>query len=168
MPARVPASDAQTDVLPATSTYPSSAEFIVTEIKRHRLAFTVCLLVLVAGIVGVGIYLKAGKTEVAIESLAVLPFRNESGNTDAEYLSDGITESLINSLSRLPKLSVKARSSVFVYKGKEITPQQLAKDLSVQAILNGRVLQRGDQLTLSLELMDAGTGNQIWGEQYNR
>src|SRR2546426_8423784 len=168
MPARAPASDAQTDVLPATSTYPSSAEFIVTEIKRHRLAFTVCLLVLVAGIVGVGIYLKAGKTEIAIESLAVLPFRNESGNTDAEYLSDGITESLINSLSQLPKLSVKARSSVFRYKGKEVEPQQIASELSVQAILTGRVVQRGDELALYLSLVDARSGNQLWGEQYNR
>src|SRR5437016_4708246 len=97
-----------------------------------------------------------------------MPFQNASGNGDIEYLSDGITESLINSLSQLPNLSVKARSTVFHYKGKDVTPQQAGSELSVQAVLNGRVMQRGDQLTLSLELVDARTGNQIWGEQYNR
>jgi TolB-like protein len=103
-----------------------------------------------------------------IESIAVLPFVNETGNADNEYLSDGMTETLINNLSQLPRLSVKARSSVFHYKGKEISPQTIGSELSVQAILNGRVVQRGENLTLSLELVDARTGNQIWGEQYNR
>ncbi len=103
-----------------------------------------------------------------IESIAVLPFANESGNSDVEYLSDGMTESLINSLSQLPKLSVKARSSVFRYKGKEVEAQQVAAELSVQAILNGRVVQRGDDLVLYLSLVDARNGNQLWGEQYHR
>src|SRR3989441_755985 len=103
-----------------------------------------------------------------IESIAVMPFVNESGNQDVEYLSDGITESLINSLSQLPNLSVKARSTVFHYKGKDVTPQQVGSELSVRAVLNGRVTLRGDQVVLSLELVDARTGNQIWGEQYNR
>ncbi|MEO6050859.1 MAG: hypothetical protein ABIP78_05945, partial [Pyrinomonadaceae bacterium] len=103
-----------------------------------------------------------------IESIAVMPFVNESGNPDVEYLSDGMTESLINNLSQLPKLSVKARSSVFLYKGKETDAKQVGADLNVQAVLNGRVVQRGENLTLSLELVDAQTGNQIWGEQYNR
>lgn len=103
-----------------------------------------------------------------IGSIAVMPFVNESGNPDVEYLSDGMTETLINSLSKLPNLSVKARSSVFHYKGKETKPQTLAKELSVQAILNGRVLQRGEQLTLGLELIDAETENVIWSESYIR
>ncbi len=98
----------------------------------------------------------------------MLPFVNESGNAEVEYLSDGMTESLINSLSQLPKLSVKARSSVFRYKGKEVEPQTIAAELSVQAILNGRVVQRGDDLALYLSLVDARNGNQLWGEQYNR
>jgi len=98
----------------------------------------------------------------------VLPFVNESGNADMEYLSDGMTESLINSLSQLPKLNVKARSSVFRYKGKEIEPQQIGKELNVQAVLNGRVVQRGQDLILYLSLVDPLNGNQIWGEQYNR
>jgi TolB-like protein/DNA-binding winged helix-turn-helix (wHTH) protein/Flp pilus assembly protein TadD len=103
-----------------------------------------------------------------IESIAVLPFVNESGDSDAEYLSDGITESLINSLSRLPELSVKARSSVFRYKGREIEPQQIAAELSVEAILTGRAVQRGDDLTLYLSLVDGRTGNQLWGDEYVR
>jgi len=103
-----------------------------------------------------------------IESIAVLPFVNESGNPDNEYLSDGMTETLISSLSQLPRLSVKARSSVFRYKGKDVSPQTVGNELSVQAVLLGRVIQRGDQLTLSLELVDAGTENVIWSEQYSR
>ena len=103
-----------------------------------------------------------------IESLAVIPFVNVGNNTETEYLSDGITESLITSLSKLPRLTVKARSSVFRYKGKEVEFQQLAGELSVQAILTGRVTQRDDNLSLSLELVDAKSGNLLWGETYNR
>ena len=82
------------------------------------------------------------KNNAAIQSVAVLPFTNSSGNADVEYLSDGITESLINSLSQLPNLSVKARSTVFHYKGKDVTPQQVGSELSVQGVLNGRFMQR--------------------------
>ena len=103
-----------------------------------------------------------------IDSIAVMPFVNESGNPELEYLSDGMTESLINSLSQLPQLNVKARSSVFRYKGKEIDAATIGRELNVQAILNGRVVQRGDGLTLYLELVDAQTGNRIWGDQYIR
>jgi len=106
-------------------------------------------------------------SDALIDSIAVLPFVNESGNADNEYLSDGMTESLISSLSQLPKLSVKARSSVFRYKGKDVSPQTVGNELAVQAVLFGRVTQRNDLLTLSLELVDAKTGNQIWGERYN-
>ena len=103
-----------------------------------------------------------------IHSIAVMPFVNDSGNADLEYLSDGMTESLIKSLSQLPKLNVKARSSVFRYKGKETDAATIGRELNVQAILNGRVVQRGDGLTLYLELVDAQTGNRIWGDQYIR
>ncbi|MFN2393977.1 MAG: FlgO family outer membrane protein, partial [Pyrinomonadaceae bacterium] len=80
----------------------------------------------------------------------------------------GMTESLIGSLSQIPKLNVKARSSVFRYKGKEIDLQKIAQELSVQAILTGRVIQRGEQLILNLELVDARNENAIWSEQYAR
>jgi TolB-like protein/Flp pilus assembly protein TadD len=103
-----------------------------------------------------------------IESIAVLPFQNASGDSDVEYLSDGMTESLINSLSQLPHLAVKARSAVFRYKGREVEPKQVAAELSVQALLNGRVVQRGDNLTLYIALVDGRNGVQLWGQQYDR
>lgn len=103
-----------------------------------------------------------------IESIAVMPFVNESGNADVEYLSDGMTETLISSLTNVPNLNVKARSSVFRYKGKETDLKTIGKELNVQAILNGRVVQHGDQLKLSLELVDVATENALWSQQYNR
>jgi len=103
-----------------------------------------------------------------IESIAVMPFVNESGNADVEYLSDGMTETLISSLSQLPNLNVKGRSSVFRYKGKDVDTKTLGKELGVQAVLYGRVIQRGNQLTLSLELLDAVTENVIWSGKYDR
>jgi TolB-like protein/Flp pilus assembly protein TadD len=108
-------------------------------------------------------------TETApIESIAVLPFTNESGDENKEFLSDGITESLINRLSQLPNLTVKARNSVFQYKGKKESLQTVGKNLSVQAVLLGHIAERGDNLMISVELVDVRTGNQIWGERYNR
>ncbi|HEU5236722.1 MAG TPA: protein kinase, partial [Pyrinomonadaceae bacterium] len=146
----------------------SSAEYIVSGIRQHRTAATVVSVAILA-VVALGVWLFAFYPRTAqINSIAVMPFVNESGNAEIEYLSDGITESLINSLSQIPKLSVKARSSVFSYKGKNASPQQVAKDLAVQAILNGRVTQRGDQVIVNVELVNAQTGDQIWGEQYNR
>ena len=97
-----------------------------------------------------------------------MPFVNDSGNADIEYLSDGMTDSLITSLSQLPHLSVKARSSVFRYKGKDVPPQQVGKELNVQAILNGRVVQRGNDLTLHIELVDVETETALWSGDYNR
>ena len=110
-------------------------------------------------------YLSAPKQ---IDSIAVMPFVNESGNPDVEYLSDGMTEMLISSLTKLPNLNVKSRSSVFRYKGKEPDARTIGSALNVQSILNGRVAQRGDQLTLSLELVDVATDNAIWSQQYSR
>jgi TolB-like protein/Flp pilus assembly protein TadD len=97
-----------------------------------------------------------------------MPFVNENGNSDIEYLSDGMTETLINGLSQLPSLSVKARSSVFLYKGKATTAKQLGSDLDVQAVLFGRFIQHGDDLTLFLSLVDTRSENQVWGKQYVR
>jgi serine/threonine-protein kinase len=146
----------------------SSAEYVVTGIKQHKLLAAVALLVLVGGAVALSLYLRARKTAAAIESIAVMPFVNESGNADIEYLSDGMTETLISSLSQLPNLNVKGRSSVFRYKGKDLDTKTLGKELGVQAVLYGRVSQRGDQLTLSLELLDAVTENVIWSGKYDR
>jgi TolB-like protein/Flp pilus assembly protein TadD len=103
-----------------------------------------------------------------INSIAVMPFVNESKNEDVEYLSDGMTETLIKSLSNIPDMDVKPRSAVFRYKGKDTDISTIGKELNVQAVLNGRVTQRGDQLTLSLELVDVEKNRVMWTEQYQR
>jgi TolB-like protein/Tfp pilus assembly protein PilF/predicted Ser/Thr protein kinase len=104
----------------------------------------------------------------AIQSIAVLPFVNASADPNLEYLADGIAEGLINSLSQVPDLAVVSRSAVFRYKGKEVDPQAVGRDLRVQAVLMSRLMQRGDTLTISTELVDVRNNRQIWGEQYNR
>jgi serine/threonine protein kinase/cytochrome c-type biogenesis protein CcmH/NrfG len=109
----------------------------------------------------------AGKRKFT-NSLAVLPLTNASDDPNAEYLSDGITESIINSLSCLPKLRVVPRSTVFRYKGKEMDPRQIGQELSVRAVLTGRLLQLGDRLIIKTELIDVLNDSQLWGEQYNR
>ena len=138
-----------------------------TTINQRRIVVAVAALLILAVGLGAYFYFSRGQGGV-ISSVAVMPFVNESGNSDVDYLSDGMTESLINSLSQLPGLSVKARSAVFRYRGKNIEPQQVGSELNVRAILNGRMVQRGDDLTLYLSLVDARDGNQLWGEQYNR
>src|SRR5437016_4311653 len=150
------------------STRASSAEYLVAGIRQHKLTLAIALAVLVGGVALVAFTLRGRSANPAIKSIAVMPFVNEGGNAELEYLSDGMTETLISSLSQLPNLNVKARSSVFRYKGKETNPQTVGKELNVQAVLNGRVAQHGDQLTLTLELVDVQTENVIWGEQYNR
>jgi TolB-like protein/Flp pilus assembly protein TadD len=101
-----------------------------------------------------------------IDSIAVLPFQNSSGDSNSEYLSDGISEALINSLTELQQLKVIARSTVFRYKGKEVDPQALGRELNVRALLMGRVRQSGDNLNIQVDLVDANTGAQLWGHEY--
>lgn len=103
----------------------------------------------------------------ATKSLAVLPFDNQSESREIEYFVDGITESVINSLARVPDLRVMARSTVFRYKGREIDPVEVGRELGVQTVLLGRVSQRGERLTGSTELVDVANGWHIWGKQYN-
>ena len=104
----------------------------------------------------------------AIDSIAVLPFVNASADPNTEYLSDGVTENLINSFSQLPKLRVIPRSRVFSYKGTEIDPEKIGHDLNVRTVLTGRVAQRGDSLNIQTELVDVAKDSQLWGRQYNR
>ena len=104
----------------------------------------------------------------AIDSLAILPLANGGNDPDAEYLSDGITESIIKNLSQLSKLRVMARSTVFRYKGREVDAQTAGLELGVSAVLTGRVLLRGDSLIIKTELVDTRDGSQLWGEHYNR
>jgi serine/threonine-protein kinase len=146
----------------------SSADYLFSGIRRHKLASLIALIVIAAGIVGINFYLKGLNREVAIESIAVMPFVNENNDPNTEYLSDGIPESIINSLSQLPNLKVMSRNSVFHYKGKEMNAQTVARELKVQALLTGRLMQRGHGLTISVELINPQDNSQIWGQQYNR
>lgn len=147
----------------------SSAEYVVGEIKRHKLAALLSLGVLILAAVGtVAYYSYSSKKSGAISSVAVLPFTNLSGDPNMDYLSDGLSESLINNLSQLPELKVISRGSAFKYKGKEVDLQEVARALGVQAIVTGRVVQRGDQLQVSAELVNVADKTQMWGEQFNR
>lgn len=103
-----------------------------------------------------------------IASIAVMPFVNESGSADVEYLSDGMTETLIRNLSNIPNLSIKARSTVFIYKDKNAAPNKIGAELNVDAVLLGRLVQRGDELKLHLELVDTASQNVLWAENYDR
>jgi eukaryotic-like serine/threonine-protein kinase len=140
---------------------------ILEQIKHHKLA-AVFIALLLTGAVVAGIYQYGRKPETSIESIAVLPLVNQSNDPETEYLSDGLTESIINNLTQLPSLRVAARSSVFRYKGKEIDPFAAGRQLGVRAVLTGRLLQRGDLLVVSAELVDVNEGRQIWGDQYSR
>jgi TolB-like protein len=146
----------------------SSAQYIISGIKQHKLAAAVAFIVLVIAGVGLAFYLHARKSEVAIESIAVLPFQNRSTEADTEYLSEGLAESLIYRLSQLPNLKVSPTSSVFRYSGKEIDPVKVGQELGVNAVLSGRIVQRGDSLTISAELVDVRYNRLLWGEQYDR
>lgn len=151
-----------------TSRRISTAASLSGETGNRKIALIAGFAILLLAAVGFGYWYYSSQNTKQIESIAVMPFANESGNPDVEYLSDGMTESLINSLSNLPNLSVKARNSVFRYKGTEIDERKVGQDLSVQAVLLGRVIQRGDNITLYLSLVDAKTGTSLWGEQYDR
>jgi serine/threonine-protein kinase len=134
-------------------------------IGRHKIAVAALAVVLLA-LAGLGVYLLPGGK--AIDSIAIIPFTNVGADPDTEYLSDGIAESLISNLSQLPNLKVMSRSSAFRYKGRDIDPQEVGRELKVQAVLTGQLVQRGDALAISLELVDSRDSRQLWGEQYNR
>jgi adenylate cyclase len=154
-----------TTALPASQIQGTTRD--LSKPKRPRFAYAIIGVALVI-ICALGYFYWSRNRTSSIQSIAVMPFVNESGNADIDYLSDGMTETLISSLSQLPNLNVKARSTVFRYKGKTADARNIGKELNVQAILNGRVVQRGDQLTLSLELVDVATENAIWSQQYVR
>jgi adenylate cyclase len=130
--------------------------------------------VVIAGAISVSLFFlgrytsSKQSTESPAKSIAVLPFDNQNRDPDTDYLSDGIPESIINSLSQLPNLKVMSRNSVFHYKGKNIDAPAVAKELKVQAVLTGRMTQRGDGLSISVELINAQDNSEIWGQQYNR
>jgi len=151
----------------------SSAEYVVVaSIRRHRRGALVALAALALAAVAAAYFAysrhSAGGGEAGIRSVAVLPFQNVGGDPETEYLSDGITESIIGSLSQLSQLRVMARSTVFRYKDKDVDPQQVGRDLGVQAVLLGRLIQQGDSLTVRAELVNVSDGSELWGHQYSR
>ena len=137
--------------------------------KRNSIIAVVFGVLLVAGLM-TGSYWLYGRRSTAkqIDSIAVMPFVNESGNAEIEYLSDGMTDSLISSLSDVPSITVKARNSVFRYKGADFAAKKVGEDLSVNALVLGRVLQRGSDIALHIELVDAVSENVLWSSDYSR
>jgi serine/threonine-protein kinase len=150
-----------------TATLPS----VITDLPRRSVGKRFVVASALIAVIAIGAffgyrYLSANGRQ--IESIAVMPFVNESGNADVEYLSDGMAETLISNLSSLPNLNVKPRSSVFRYKGKDVDSQTIGKELNVQAILNGKVVQRGTDISLFVELIDISLDKVIWSQTYNR
>lgn len=145
----------------------SSAEYIVSGIKRNKRGVIAALGLLMVAAAALIFFLYPASSG-AINSIAVLPLANAAGDPNLEYLSDGVSESLINSLSQLQRLRVTARTTAFRYKGKEVDPQKVGRELDVRAVLMGRVRQMGDTLNIQVDLVDATTGAQLWGEEYDR
>ena len=125
--------------------------------------------VVLLAIAAVGIWFwRARPSTSQIQSIAVIPFSSAGGSADTEFLTDGLTESLIASLAHVPDLKVKSRNSVFRYKGKEVDLQKVGKELTVDALLTGRVVQRGDTIQVSADLTNVQDNTEIWGERYER
>jgi serine/threonine-protein kinase len=165
--------EAQTKTRPAieSATRPTIGERGRTsaiKISNRGRLIAVALLIVSLG-VGTYIYFTGGsENSGVINSVAVLPFANTSNDPNAEYLSDGISEALINSLTELQQLKVIARTTAFRYKGREVDPQVVGRELNVRAVLMGRVRQMGDMLNIQVDLVDATTGAQLWGAEYER
>jgi serine/threonine protein kinase/tetratricopeptide (TPR) repeat protein len=141
--------------------------------NRRRTPMVLTTLVLIAVFSAALIYFSRGPAAPGgaahtIDSIAVLPFVNESADPNTDYLSDGITESLINNLAQSRGLRVMSRNSVFRYKGRQTDARKVGRELGVKSVLNGRIVERGDNLSISIELIDARDDTQIWGDQYNR
>ena len=133
--------------------------------RRYALPLAILVAVAVTGMLLMPLYNRwFGK----IDSIAVLPFNNVNEDPDAEYLSDGITESLIGTLSQLPEVSVSSRNAVIRYKGTETDARSIGRDLDVKAVLLGRLVRRGENLTVSVELVEARNGRQIWSDRFTR
>jgi TolB-like protein/DNA-binding winged helix-turn-helix (wHTH) protein/Tfp pilus assembly protein PilF len=151
----------------------SSAEYLVGEIKRYKRGLAIAAAAAIMAFTAVAyFYFPNNNSSVpggeAIDSVAVLPFVNASGDPNTEYLSDGISDSIINSLSQLPTLKVMSLNSVLRYKGKQIDPQAVGRELNVRAVLISRLTKRGDDLAITTELVDVRDNRRLWGEQYNR
>src|SRR5215510_13453708 len=144
------------------------SDSFVSRLKQHKASVIVIAGVVIAVGVVFFYFYESRNSNTAIDSIAVLPFANTSSDPNTEFISDGITESIISSLSQLSELKVMARSTVFQYKGKEVDPRRVGHDLGVRAVLMGRLIQQGDNLTIRTELAYVSDGTELWGQQYNR
>ena len=139
-----------------------------TTLKRRKLWVVLAACIAAIGLAAVGTwYLRSGRAAGQIGSIAVLPFANGGGDANTDYLSDGITESLIANLTHVPDLKVKSRNSVFRYKGKDVDVQKLGNELGVSALVSGRVVPRGGSIDVSAELTDVRDNTEIWGQHYS-
>jgi serine/threonine protein kinase len=153
--------DTESGKIAATPTSPDQT------LKRRKLWVVLAACIATIGLVAGGAwYLRSGR-RTQIDSIAVLPFTNMSGDANTDYLSDGITESLIGSLAHVPELKVKSRNSVFRYKGKDIDVQKVGNELGVSALVSGRVVPRGDSIEVSAEITDVRDNTEIWGQRYS-
>ena len=168
-PAAIPGQPSSAAV-PATPQAASGSSAVVPAapqtsfVRKYRLAGAAVVLLALAG----AWYWRARAGSSQIESIAVIPFASSGGNADADFLSDGLTESLIASLAHVPELKVKSRNSVFRYKGKEVDVQKVGKDLTVDALLTGTVMQHGDTIQVTADLTNVQDNTEIWGEHYER
>jgi len=152
----------ETATIDATTT---AAAPIAAGVSRYKTAVLILAVAAIVALIAGVAYFKY--TRPMITSVAILPFVNDSNDANAEYLSDGITESIINSLSRLPGLKVMSRNAVFRFKGKNPDPQEVGRNLKVGAVLMGRLLKQNERLVIKTELIDVSDGTQLWGAEYN-
>jgi serine/threonine protein kinase/tetratricopeptide (TPR) repeat protein len=145
---------------------PSEATPSTWRPKRHYLVLAAAAVVLVGAAIIASLWRSHSGAQIG--SIAIVPFDTVGGNADIDFISDGITESLIGSLAHVPDLKVKSRNSVFRYKGKEVDVQKVGKELAVDALLTGRVAQRGDAIQVSADLTNVQDNTEIWGGQYER
>jgi serine/threonine-protein kinase len=149
----------------------SDAALVIGVVQRHKtgiVATAVVLFLLVAGLIGGRMWLMRTSSGGPIDSIAVLPFVNGSGSPDADYLSDGLADTITNSLSQIHSLRVVPRTLVARYKNQTVDPRQAARDLNVRAIVTGRVVQRGDRVSVQAEMIDAANVAQLWGDHFDR
>jgi serine/threonine protein kinase len=141
---------------------------VAAPVSRKKLAFGIVAVVLIAGAAAATYFLRQKSDARKMSSIAVLPFVNATSDANNDYLSDGLTESLIGTLSQLPDLKVMARSTVFKFKGKEDDPRQIGQSLQVSAVLMGRITQHGDDLGIDADLVNTSDGSELWGSHYAR
>jgi serine/threonine protein kinase len=162
----------RTSKVQAPAGHSSDTALAVGLAKRHKKKLAIALAAIAVVAVALGSWFYRANPSWhgggSLDSVAVLPFANGGGDPDTEYLSDGITESLINSLSHVSQLRVVPRSTVFRYKGRENAPEKIGQELNVRAVVTGRVTRRGDAFLVSAELMDVGRQSQVWGDQYSK